>query len=176
MPTLSSYLLKRVLPVHAQLFEEGSEWYLLPFSSDISVYHAFAHEIHRGEIVHLDIEDRISIGGINLFWQQWIVGLGLKCEKCRYYYLRLPDDNWCWYCKDHNYNPAPYIYGYSQQFAGNRLEGYYNYTDCNKCNLKPNWCVECDKGLVPEPKNRSFKEHVAMYLKRLSTYELQTVR
>lgn len=37
-----------------------------------------------------------------------------------------------------------------------------------KCGFKPDWCVECDFFLTHEPKNRSYKEHVEMYLQRLN--------
>jgi|GEM_PF-5506877 len=172
-PMMDSYFFERILPIHAQILEEDNQYYILPFSDYISINGNYINNSSLRKKMVLNIEDRISIGVFDLFWQQWIAGLGLCCEKCKYNRWRQDNDEWCQYCKKCNYNPRPYEYGYNSKFKDDK--SFYNYEDCNKCGLKPNWCIECIFKMEPEPKNRSFKEHIDMYLQRLKTYELQTM-
>lgn len=177
MPSYSRELVERILPVHAQIFQEDNIHYLKSFGDDIcineiSVFSSlFEKMILNGDIqivnhsVRLNFNDTISIAGLDIYWQQWMVGLGLKCGTCRYYSLRQSNDDWCQYCAESHYNPSPHIYGYSPKYSEDH--GYFNYTDCGKCGFKPDWCVECNFLLIPEPKNRSYKEHIEMYLQRV---------
>lgn len=175
-PTMDSYCFERILPIHAQILEEDNQYYILPFSDYISINDNYINNSSLRKKMVLNIEDRISIGVFDLFWQQWIAGLGLCCDKCKYNRWRQDNDNWCQYCKECNYNPDPYIDGYSYNFEYR----YYNYANCSKCSLKNDdirfsYCPECNLFLIPEPKNRSYKEHIDMYLQRLKTYEIQTM-
>lgn len=172
-PTMHSYCFERILPIHAQILEEDNQYYILPFSDYISINGNYINNSSLRKKMVLNIEDRISIGVFDLFWQQWIAGLGLCCDKCKYNRWRQDNDEWCQYCKKCNYDPSPYEYGYNSKFKDDK--SFYNYVDCNKCGLKPDWCIECNFQMEPEPKNRSFKEHIDMYLQRLKTYELQTM-
>ena len=177
MPYHREEIIKRIQPIHAQLFIDDSVYYLRAFSGDIYINDIYVSSplfetmILNGEVqivnhaIRLKFDDKISIAGIDIFWQQWMVGLGLKCDTCKYLPLHQPNDEWCQYCKQCYRNPAPYIYGYSPKYAEDK--GFYNYTDCNQCGLKPDWCVECNFRMNPEPLNRSFKEHIDMYLQRL---------
>lgn len=179
MPTLMDCIIERIKPVHAQILQDDDEYLLNPFSDYIyingcGITSDFCKQnplkITNG-LIKLDIEDRLSFG-IDVFWQQWMVGLGLSCDKCKYREHRMQDDGWCKFCRECRFNPSPYIYGFSWHFDYDCrwTSGYYNYTDCKKCGLKPDWCVECNFGLEPQPKNNSFKEHVDMYIQRLDFY------
>lgn len=178
MPLCDKEIIKRICPIHAQIFQDDNMYYLQPFSEDIFINEIgissplFQTMVLNGEIriinhaIRLKFDDIISVAGFDLFWQQWMVGLGLKCDTCRYHPLRQPNDAWCQYCEQSFRNPSPYIYGYSPKYSED--QGYFNYTDCKKCGFKPDWCVECDFFLTHEPKNRSYKEHLEMYLQRLN--------
>lgn len=184
MPTLKYDIIEQIKPVHAQILQDDDEYLLNPFSdyiyingcgitSDFCKYNP--QKITNG-LIKLDIEDRLSLG-IDVLWQQWMVGLGLSCDKCKYRKYSMQDDNWCKYCKECHYNPAPYIYGYSPDFdyLTHYSSGFYNYANCNECNLKPNYCIECDLFLKIEPKNRSFKDHVDMYIQRINNYKYNDI-
>ena len=178
MPTLMDYIIERIKPIHAQIIQDDDEYYLNPFSDYIYIngcgitseyFKQHPYEIKNG-LIKLDFEDELSFG-LDVFWQQWMVGLGLNCGKCKYREHSVRDDGWCKFCRERHFNPSPYIYGFSRQFDyDNRGSGFYNYTDCKKCGYKPDWCVECTFFLEPQPKNNSFKEHVDMYIQRLDTY------
>lgn len=178
MPLCDKEIIKRIYPIHAQIFQDDNMYYLKPFSSDIYINEIgissslFQEMVHNGDIqivnhaIRLNFDDKISVAGLSLFWQQWMVNLGLNCDTCRYYPVRQSNDAWCQYCEQSFRNPSPHIYGYSSKFFEDQR--YFNYTDCKKCGFKPDWCVECDFFLTHEPKNRSYKEHVEMYLQRLN--------
>ena len=81
-PMMDSYFFERILPIHAQILEEDNQYYILPFSDYISINGNYINNSSLRKKMVLNIEDRISIGVFDLFWQQWIAGLGLCCEKC----------------------------------------------------------------------------------------------
>ena len=180
MPTLDSFIIERILPIHAQILQVDNEYYLKPFSDYIYINgcgitsnaciceDVFSPNKDADDVIKLDIEDHISVG-VDIFWQQWMFGLGLCCDKCGYKRHSIQDDGWCKYCKERHFNPEPYIYGYSSKFnyAERNTSGFYNYTNCEKCNLKPDWCLECNFFFNKHPKNNSYKEHVHMYIQRL---------
>lgn len=168
-------------PVCAQIYQKGSRYYLQPFTEDIRINNVridsplFGNIQDSRGIILLDLDDIIDIKGVTVFWQQWMYGLGLCCDRCRYAKLAVENDNWCNFCKRYNHNPGPYIKGYSNEFNEKEIcvkdIGRYNYVDCKKCTLV-DWCVECTFLNEAEPLNRSFKDHVEMYVKRIEAYEL----
>ena len=179
-PTLMDCIIDRINPIHAQIIQDDDCCFLIPFSDYIYINNVgvTSHSFQLlkdsvcinddGRAIRLDVEDRISIG-IDVFWQQWMAGLGLCCNKCRYRDCSVQDDGWCKYCTEYHFNPPPFIYGFSNQFDYEHrlVSGFFNYTKCEKCGFKPDWCVECDFLLEPQPKNNSYKEHVDMYVQRL---------
>lgn len=179
-PTLMDDIIDNIKPIHAQIIQDGDCYWLVPFSDYIYVNNVgiasdrFQSMKNNGDVkvdngsIMLDFEDKLSLG-IDIFWQQWMVGLGLCCDKCRYMDYRVQDDGWCKYCTECHFNPSPFIYGFSNQFVYEHrwTSGFFNYTNCKKCGYKPNWCVECDFFLQPQPKNNSYKAHVDMYIQRL---------
>lgn len=180
MPTLMDSITSQIKPVHCQIIQKDDESFrLIPFSEYIYIndcgINAPASKLYRinNEVI-IDFEDNICIG-IDLFWQQWFVGFGLNCGNCKYKKYSLPNDEWCTSCKKWHYNPAPYIFGYCWQFKENESfvkdKGYYNYVDCNDCSVSKDWCCECTFQIEPEPKNRSYKEHIEMYNERIMQYE-----
>lgn len=182
MPTLRYDILKQIKPIHAQILQDDDEYFLNPFSDYICINGCGITSdfcTHRNGndpitningLIRLDFEDGLNFG-IDVFWQQWMAGLGLSCGKYKYREHCMQDDGWCKFCRESHFNPSPYIYGFSRQFDyDNRGSGFYNYTDCEKCGYKPGWCVECTFFLEPQPKNNSFKEHVDMYIQRLESY------
>lgn len=166
--------------VCAQIYQKGSRYYLQPFTDNIAINDVGLGSPLLGNIqnstgtVLLDIDDTISIGGHTIFWQQWMYGLGLRCDRCRYAKFASENDNWCNFCKRCNYNTGPYVKGYDKEFNEEERSikdiGRYNYVDCKKCTLM-DWCVECTFLIEAEPLNRSFKDHMEMYIKRIEAYE-----
>ena len=153
-------------------WDSGVHYYrLTPFSS-ISV-NGRVRTPADGEIM-LDIEDRVAWKW-EIFWQQWIAGFGLDCVECKYSKHRLHNDEWCKFCKKHDYAPQPYIQGYSREFREEesviRGVGYFNYANCATCSVKGHWCVECTFLIEPEPLNNSPKAHIEMYNDRIAEYE-----
>lgn len=179
-PSLREDIIERIKPIHAKIIQDDGCYYLIPYDdyiyiNDVGIGSPQFHYLKddglvrmRNDAIQLDFDNRVSFG-IDIFWQQWMAGLGLNCNQCAYRKHRLPEDGWCRCCEEQHYNPAPYIYGFSSKFEYEKryTSGYYNYTDCELCNCKPDWCVECNFFLEKEPKNRSYKEHVEMYIQRL---------
>ena len=126
-PTLMDCIIDRIKPVHAQIIQDGDCYWLVPFSDYIYINDAgitslrFQSLIDSGDVkvekgsILLDGEAEISFG-IDVFWQQWMAGLGLSCNRCKYRKYSLQNDEWCKVCRENNYNPSPYINGFSRQF------------------------------------------------------------
>lgn len=179
-PTLMDCIIERINPIHAQIIQDDENFYLIPFSDYIYVNEigimsfAFQQMVEKGNVrvvnnsICLDVEDEISCG-IDIYWQQWMAGLGLSCDKCEYQKHQLQNDEWCKVCKGSNYNPLPYINGFSREFkcGEHAAFGFKAYPGCENCSLKPGWCVECVNPHEPQSKIRTYKEHVEMYVQRL---------
>ena len=183
-PTLMDCIIDSINPIHAQIIQDGDCCLLVPFSDYIyindmgitslnfqSLIDSGDVKVEKGSII-LDVEDEISFG-IDVFWQQWMAGLGLSCTICKYRKYSLQNDEWCKVCRKNNYNPLPYVNGFSREFKSGEsaASGFHEYPGCINCLLKPGWCVECIYPREPQPKTRTYKGHVEMYLKRLINYE-----
>ena len=174
-PTLADYIVDSIIPLNAEIIQDDEGCYLVPFKDNVYVNGTgvtFILERVTDKIIVLDYEDRISVRGLDIYWQQWIEGLGLRCDNCMYLRYRLQDDDWCKCCKEHHGNPAPYIYGYSWKFDySNKI--FFNYTDCNRCRSRNTRfdCCECTSFQAHQPKDQSYKAHMDMYMQRLKEYE-----